>query len=549
MLSTSSVATQDIPGNSGPIYAIAYNPTWQNWYPTQNTQLGDSDFFTDAFQGLWGTVGGIGRDDLKTIADSGYNELRLYNWSPSRGAPSDDAHLPFLDYANSLKLKVIVPVSDFFLSTQDYAWNASGPGSMPDATFSFTSAPDAIQTDLDQFVKSITLPDGKMSPAVAGFSIGNELDLGIAGNPTAVQAARAEWWVVNLQIKLSDKFGAANIPAHFLTIPISNADQGNAWFAAFPTSSGDTTTTLRCCSNLAAVPPVPYYSPNWTTNVYAGLTVTIVAGTGKGETSTIVSNTKDTLTFSPAFAIAPDTSSQFWISNTTSPVSWYQIFADGTTANERVPTGTVSPQGAAATFGATPITGLGSYSWYTTWFYNSLNMFQIDPQLTNTLNQYNTGNPSSGGTWSDKWPGFKPTVPLLITELGTTRFNITEAQQSTAVLGQAQAVENVMKLSTNNVLGYTIFEFNDEPNKNGDKFATNPEFFFGLEQYNTDQAKFRNGTLKYPADTFKTGDTQWAGGTLPSINYPVYNLIPVKAATGQTLLYELSQIFKQIPKK
>ena len=46
-----------------------------------------SDFFTTAFQGLWGVdpTTGQGRQDLATFQAAGFNLLRLYNWGPSRG--------------------------------------------------------------------------------------------------------------------------------------------------------------------------------------------------------------------------------------------------------------------------------------------------------------------------------------------------------------------------------------------------------------------------------------------------------------------------------
>lgn len=445
-----------------PIYAAGYNPTWPNWFPKAGTQLEDSDFATAAFQGLWGTVRGKGRNDLQTIKDSGFNTVRLYNWGPSRegrtatGQPDGkfDAHLPFLNTAQALGLKVIVPVSNYFLSNDKYAWN----GQNPNATFSFNSAPRSIQIALDQFIASVTM-NGRLDPAVSSIAVGNELDLGINNDPGATaKLARADWWVVNLEQALVKAF-PGQIPQHFLTIPVSNGDQGN-------------------------VPPS--VNPN--------------------------------------------------------PVSWFQIFASGAQQGEHMPVGTVTtPQFPSKTF-TTNVAGLAQYPWFNSMFFNSVNIFQTGTQLQNTLTQYSTGEPT-GPTWSDKWPGYQPTVPLLITELGTTRFNTTGAAQAQAVLGQAQIVENQLQAPTNNVMGDTIFEFNDEPNKNGyNKREPNSELFFGVEQYTTNQARFRDGTVMYHMDT---GVTKFAGGYMGAMSYPVYSLIPVTTSTGQTVLSELKGIFSQ----
>ncbi len=265
---------------------------------------------------------------------------------------------------------------------------------------------------------------------------------------------------MNLERALTQKFG--QIPPHFLTIPISNADQGN-------------------------VPP----------------------------------------------SVNP------------SPISWFQIFARGATKGEYLPVGTVhGPLHPSKTF-THNVAGLAQYSWYTSEFYNSLNMFQTEGLLRDTLTQYSTGQPT-GPTWSQTWPGYQPTVPLLITELGSSRLNVTAAQQAQVVLHQqAQVVENQLLTPNNNVMGYTIFEYNDEPNKNGDN-QPNPysEAFFGLQQYNTSQAHFRNGTLLYH---LPTGVTRWAGGFMPNLEYPVYALHPVTTATGQTALSQLRGIFNQKP--
>ena len=107
-----------------------------------------------------------------------------------------------------------MPVSDYFLGNDQYAWNGQGP----DANFSFTSAPTAIQNDLKQFISSIT-KNGALDPAVHSIAIGNEMDLGIDNDPGITQKLeRALWWVVNLHDQLVAQFGS-NVPANFLRSP------------------------------------------------------------------------------------------------------------------------------------------------------------------------------------------------------------------------------------------------------------------------------------------------------------------------------------------
>ncbi|WP_163595054.1 hypothetical protein, partial [Klebsiella pneumoniae] len=67
------------------------------------------------------------RDDLGTIAKAGFNLVRLYDWGMARGtsATSDTGldHINFLNYAQSLGVKVVVPVSNYFLSNDPFSWN------------------------------------------------------------------------------------------------------------------------------------------------------------------------------------------------------------------------------------------------------------------------------------------------------------------------------------------------------------------------------------------------------------------------------------------
>jgi hypothetical protein len=244
---------------------VDYSPTWPGWVVgAGSTQTGDSDFANDAFASLWGkgyqaapagspsvpfNNGGNYRNDLQTIANDGFNLVRLYNWDMARGTTgSSDTgldHINFLNYAQSLGLKVIVPVSDFFLNDTEFSWN----GKTPDSSYSFGSANDAIKKDFTQFVKSIIDPaTGKIHAAVHSIAVGNEGDIGEGLQDSHTSAsnflARTNWWIVNLHKQINgDGTGPDGSPvvngSSGALVPLSatfaNADQGtgiSSWFKA-----------------------------------------------------------------------------------------------------------------------------------------------------------------------------------------------------------------------------------------------------------------------------------------------------------------------------
>lgn len=233
-------------------YGICYSPTWAGWSPPyannkENAQFSDADFFNDSFQALWtrGTdeKNNAFRNDMDTMASTGFTLLRLYNWGPTRGwnGTSGEAHLNFLHYAKQKGMQVSVPISNYFVGNDEYAWNTNNPKT----DYSFDSAPTAIQNALNTFLGSVTDPDtGKIHEAVHSFSVSNELDLNTMADvdskgrtvDPASRLARVLWWVVNLQRRIADQ----RLGTVWLTIPISNADQGGAgtnprsyWFGAF----------------------------------------------------------------------------------------------------------------------------------------------------------------------------------------------------------------------------------------------------------------------------------------------------------------------------
>lgn len=250
-------------GYTGRIWrGVDYSPTWPGWVVGVNgTQTGDSDFANDAFQSLWANAymaapandtsvpvdnGTNYRDDLRTIAEAGYNLVRLYDWDMARGTTETSNvgldHINFLDYADSLGLKIVVPVSDYFLSGGEYAWNGK-PDTIP-ADYAFSHAYSDIQTDFTQFVASITDPTtGNVHAAIHSIDVGNEGDLGqgIAGTTPSHFLYRTIWWIVNLHQQIN---GTGNGPdgnpvtnpsgpVVQLTATFSNGDQGlgiGSWF-------------------------------------------------------------------------------------------------------------------------------------------------------------------------------------------------------------------------------------------------------------------------------------------------------------------------------
>ncbi|MGE0093665.1 MAG: hypothetical protein AB7M05_07135 [Alphaproteobacteria bacterium] len=227
---------------------VDYSPTWPSWSQGPGgTQTNDSDFANDAFASFWsdkfrappaggGSVpvnnGTTYRNDLATMQQYGFNLVRLYNWDMARGTnppsptgPSPD-HINFLDHAYALGIKVVVPVSDYFLGDNQYAWNNAVLSS-----YAFSQAPPGIQNDFGLFVASITDPrTNKIHAAVHSISIGNEGDIGqgIAGTTASNFLARTIWWIVNLRQKIMS-FG----PNVMLSATFSNADQGGStgsWF-------------------------------------------------------------------------------------------------------------------------------------------------------------------------------------------------------------------------------------------------------------------------------------------------------------------------------
>jgi hypothetical protein len=234
------------------------SPTFSNDIQTntqlefQNWQLRDTDFYNSAFQALWSTPrynnGQTDRTDLQVMQDAGFNTIRLYDWNPVRGFAPDGSgssdHLAFLDAALAHGLKVIIPISNY--NVQFGGGQLWAGTSAPDDNYSLNGGgvTPAIVTQLNYFIKSVTTADGKLHPAVAGFEIGNEIDLQAGGTTDASMTAvtkRVLWWTINLQRELQNRglINPTDPNRPRFMIPVSNGDQGadsqsrTSWFQVF----------------------------------------------------------------------------------------------------------------------------------------------------------------------------------------------------------------------------------------------------------------------------------------------------------------------------
>ena len=182
---------------------VAYSAIPARYLSNPTGAFFDSDATSAAFQALWGSKDGCGRNDLETMAAHGVNLVRLYDYNYQRGSDvwttGGNGHIPFLDKAQSLGIKVIIPVSNYNFKDQD---GSNRPW-------------DNIEHTVTQIIESVK-KNGAIHPAVHSFSIGNELDLMQSGQSWEVLFPKAAK-VAGLIHRLA--------PDHYMTVPISNADE------------------------------------------------------------------------------------------------------------------------------------------------------------------------------------------------------------------------------------------------------------------------------------------------------------------------------------
>jgi hypothetical protein len=134
-----------------------------------------SDVAYNAMEPIWGesytsstgsSCGPVGtnraRNDIKTLASMGVTLLRLYDWEPR------NKHLNFLNYCEKFHIKVLVPVSNYFL--------LPGQG-LPDKNAHIPALIDSFSnadnTDYHPAIAGIIIGN---EPEVSGFSVQNCID-------------------------------------------------------------------------------------------------------------------------------------------------------------------------------------------------------------------------------------------------------------------------------------------------------------------------------------------------------------------------------------
>jgi hypothetical protein len=198
------------------VHGIAYSPVPAkfNAAPPQNTQFFDSDLVNDNFTAIWGSDGACGRNDLQAMHDAGIKFVRLYDYNYARGADREgtygNGHIKFLDMAQSLGIQVVIPVSNWNFSNNQYAW-------------------ENIDTTVTNIIESLKV-GGVIHPAVHSFSVGNELDLKKDDLDYTVLIPRA--------IEVMKKINAL-APDYYMTIPVSNWRQMD-FFGYFKNGDGAT---------------------------------------------------------------------------------------------------------------------------------------------------------------------------------------------------------------------------------------------------------------------------------------------------------------------
>ncbi len=472
---TSNTLTIDLGGNT--------LPSNFNYYVILTDQLTGSDFATAAFQGLWGQVNGQGRNDLGAMQTTGYNLVRLFNWDPSLGTPTpDNPNAP--------------APSDFQAHTSflDTAYADGMQVMVPVSNYFLSNAQYGWQ-----YVQGDTIPQGKLVGEITDPSTSFAYD-----DPNVPDHIRADLQ----QFIKSIETPSGSINPAVQSISIGNEiDLGLSVNGSAATQPTATEKLLR--------------ADWWIINLRQQLNA-IPGG----------SNVKLTIPLSNADQGETTNDGH-------KQTTWFSAIIDGVTDGEKVPHGTVNGGSTGGTFSMT-VPGLASNASlnYTSWYFNSLNSYQIGQSLKDQLKQYDTGQ-ATGTDWSHKWPDEKFAVPLMLTELGYARTNPRASDHApegdiakTNVDQMKVAVDYLNAHPDANILGVVFYKFNDEPNYNN-LTQTKPyaDAVFGTtkyyEKYN-DLDAFRNAS-----DTHYYMQTGWT----PSANsqyayynysYPVYTLYPVK---------------------
>lgn len=132
---------------------IAYDamaPVWGNQYTSKS---GDSCSLNGPNKA---------RNDIQSLADMSVKLIRLYDWEPR------NIHLNFLDYCNSLNIKVLVPVSNYFVKPGEGLSQRNTL--IPNLINSFSNKE---KTDYHSAIAGIIIGN---EPEINGFSVQNCID-------------------------------------------------------------------------------------------------------------------------------------------------------------------------------------------------------------------------------------------------------------------------------------------------------------------------------------------------------------------------------------
>jgi len=176
---------------------------------------------------LWNVDGeGVGRYDLKNIAKMGCNTIKMYNWSAPSPHYWQRNHINFLKMAAQLRLKVIVPISNFFTGTAYSNRAAASAGAVP-----ANPAGPAPDSNLETLIKAIVnevYQGGDPGPAIM-WAIGNEYDnenLGAYGYCEAVDIATIASYIIAAETSLgisADKVLAFTSPVTTAMQPMNTS--------------------------------------------------------------------------------------------------------------------------------------------------------------------------------------------------------------------------------------------------------------------------------------------------------------------------------------
>lgn len=186
----------------------------------------DSDFYNADFAGLWSNASG-GRDDLRRFAQQlNANFVHLYDWNPGTqaGAPSGGKmrdHIPFLNYANSLGMKVSIPISNDQLKTAYCTGNTAL----------------AQQNAQNMFNEIYGATGVTVHPAAGVLKIFNEPDVSNCANMALVANACAIWKALEDARGVTDE---NRLPIIFpVTFGVFNGLPGGSVLGAWQAISGN----------------------------------------------------------------------------------------------------------------------------------------------------------------------------------------------------------------------------------------------------------------------------------------------------------------------